>query len=254
MSKKKRSGYHVRKQMKALEIQLFENGRAMDEGPQKKKWTKHDVRSIRPLTPAQEEMFHAFYNGGNICAHGSAGTGKTFLALYLALNEILTQNELHKIIIVRSPVQLRELGHMPGDLEDKISFYETPYKDIMAELCGRGSTFSDMKEAGLIEFMPTTFIRGLTWDNAIVIVDEGQNMTFHEINSVMTRLGQHSRIIFTGDLPQSDLTRRNDISGMEKFMKVAESMESFDDVAFTKHDIVRSDFVKEWIIASEEVA
>jgi len=253
--KKNRNSNRVRKQIKTLELQLVENGRAMDEGPQKKKkWTKFDIQSVQPLTPAQEEMFHAFYQGQNICAHGSAGTGKTFLALYLALNEIVEQgNGLDRIIIVRSPVQLRELGHMPGDLEEKISFYETPYKDILSELCHRTSTFDDMKDAGLVKFMPTTFIRGLTWDNAIVIIDEGQNMTFHEINSVMTRLGQSSKIIFTGDLPQSDLTKRNDDSGMARFMKVAEDMRSFDSVAFTTSDIVRSEFVKEWIIASEAV-
>ena len=255
MARKKNRGSHrVRKQIKNLELQLVENGRAMDEGPQKKKkWTTHDVQAIKPLTPAQEEMFHSFCQGQNICAHGSAGTGKTFLALYLAINEVIEQgNGADKIIIVRSPVQLREIGHMPGDLEEKISFYETPYKDIMADLFRRPATFDNMKEAGLIEFMPTTFIRGLTWDNAIVIVDEGQNMTFHEINSIMTRLGDNSRIIFTGDLPQSDLTKRNDVSGMEQFMKIASEMDAFDSVAFTKHDIVRSEFVKSWIIASEE--
>lgn len=257
MAKKKTRGSNrVRKQIKSLELQLIENGRAMDQGPQKKKkWTKHDVRAIKPLTTTQEDMFHAFYQGQHICAHGSAGTGKTFLALYLAINEIIEQGAgASRIIIVRSPVQLREIGHMPGDLEEKISFFETPYKDIMADLFGRTSTYDNMKEAGIIEFMPTTFIRGLTWDNAIVVVDEGQNMSFHEINSIMTRLGENSRIIFTGDLPQSDLTRRNDISGMAQFMRIAENMRDFSDVGFTKHDIVRSNFVKQWIIASEDAA
>ena len=256
MSKKRRNT-HVRKQIRTLELQLIENGRAMDEGPQrKKKWTKHDIKSIHPLTPAQEEMFHSFFQGQHICAHGSAGTGKTFLALWLALNEIVEQDsDNDQIVIVRSPVQLREIGHMPGDLDEKLSFYETPYKDILAELCGRHSTYDDMKDAGLVRFMPTTFIRGLTWDNSIVIIDEGQNMTFHEINSIMTRLGQNSRIIFTGDHPQSDLcSKRNEESGMARMMKICDEMKRFDCIEFTKHDIVRSDFVKEWIIATEEVA
>jgi len=254
--KKNRGSNRVRKQIKSLELQLIENGRAMDQGPQKKKkWTKHDIHAVKPLTATQEEMFHSFYQGQHICAHGSAGTGKTFLALYLAINEVIEQGiGASRIIIVRSPVQLREIGHMPGDLEEKISFFETPYKDIMADLFNRSATYDNMKEAGIIEFMPTTFIRGLTWDDAIVIVDEGQNMSFHEINSIMTRLGENSRIIFTGDLPQSDLTRRNDISGMGQFMKIAENMKDFSSVGFTKHDIVRSNFVKRWIIASEEVA
>lgn len=256
MAKKQKCERRFRKQINTLELQLIENNRrAMESGSRKKKkWTEHDIESIRPLTPAQEEMFHAFYQGQHICAHGSAGTGKTFLALYLAIKEVIVKNNgIDRIIIVRSPVQLREIGHMPGDLEDKISFYETPYKDILAELCHRSSTFDDMKDAGLIQFMPTTFIRGLTWDNAIVIVDEGQNMTFHEINSIMTRLGAHSRIIFTGDLPQSDLTRRNDNSGMGHFMRICEDMKSFDSIHFTVHDIVRSEFVKSWIVASEAV-
>jgi len=255
MSKKRRNT-RVRKQIQNLELQLVENGRAMSEGPQrKKKWTKHDIKSIHPLTPAQEEMFHSFFQGQHICAHGSAGTGKTFLALWLALNEVVEQNGSGQIVIVRSPVQLREIGHMPGDLDEKLSFFETPYKDILAELCGRFSTYDDMKDAGLVRFMSTTFIRGLTWDNSIVIIDEGQNMTFHEINSVMTRLGQNSRVIFTGDHAQSDLNaKRNEESGMAKMMKVVDDMESFDSIQFTKEDIVRGDFVKEWIIATEEVA
>ena len=129
----------------------------------------------------------------------------------------------------------------PHDLE------KIPNKTVHDEVV------DDMEDAGLIEFIPTTFIRGLTWDNAIVIIDEGQNMTFHEINSIMTRLGTHSKVIFTGDLPQSDLTRRNDVSGMQQFLDIACTMNDFDCVHFTTNDIVRSDFVKSWIVASEAV-
>jgi len=255
MARKNNRGSHrVRKQIKNLELSLVTNGRAMDEGPQKKKkWTTHDVRPIQPLTQAQKDMFHMFYQGQNICAHGSAGTGKTFLALFLAINEVIEQgNRIDKIIIVRSPVQLRELGHMPGDLDEKISFYETPYKDIMAELFSRGATFEDMKEAGLIKFMPTTFIRGLTWDNAIVIVDEFQNMTISEIDSVITRLGDNSRVIMCGDVShQCDL--RKEKTGAGDAVKILDKMDSFSLVQFFKEDIVRSELVKSWITTREDL-
>ena len=156
------------------------------------------------------------------------------------------------MIIVRSVVPTREIGFLPGDLNDKVSVYETPYKDICAELIGRSSTYDDMKEAGIVQFMPTSFIRGLTWDNAIVVVDECQNMTFHEINSIVTRLGQNSRIIFTGDTNQTDL--RPVDCGMTKMLSVVDNIETFAKVKFTTDDIVRSNIVKSWIVAAEAVA
>ena len=242
-------GKHERGQQ-VFDMEL--NIHAMNEGPRKKHWSIHDLKAVQPLTSLQEDMFHAWYNDFNICAHGSAGTGKTFLALYLALTDVLEQNA-QRIIIVRSAVPTREVGHLPGTLEEKVAAYEVPYRDILHELVGRASTYDNMKDAGLIEFMPTSFIRGLTWDNAIVVVDEGENMTFHEIYSIMTRLGDNSRVIFTGDLVQTDLDKkRNDVSGMAHFMDVIKNMSCFTSVKFTKHDIVRSGFVKSWIIATEE--
>ena len=199
-------------------------------------------------------MFHAWFNDKNLCAYGSAGTGKTFLALYLAINEVI-QKRQHRIIIVRSAVPTREVGFLPGDLEEKTALYELPYHDIMWELVGRHSTYQDMKDAGLIEFVTTSFIRGLTWDNAIVIVDEAENMTFHEIDSIMTRVGENTRVIVAGDIKQTDLdgSRKNGTSGIQDSIKVFDKMGGFECIAFNKYDIVRSDFVKSWIIASEEV-
>lgn len=238
-----------------LENALLKNGHANRDGPARKKWTTHDLANVKPLTPTQEEMFHSFFNNQHICAYGSAGTGKTFLALYLALTAVLRRpQEQSKIIIVRSVVPTREVGHLPGTLEEKTIPYEIPYRDILHELVGRHSTYDDMKSAGLIEFMTTSFIRGLTWEDAIVIVDEGQNMSFHEINSIMTRLGENSRVIFTGDLNQSDLTRKYDASGMNRFLRVTKNMNEFDQIRFTLHDIVRSAFVKAWITATETIA
>lgn len=241
-------------ELKSLSMALTLNGAAQIENNNRKKsWNIRDLKNIKPLTPAQEDLFHAWHNNKHTCAHGSAGSGKTFLALYLALSEILT-NQQNRIIIVRSAVPTRDVGFLPGTLDEKVAQYETPYHNILYELIGRPSTYSDMKEQGLIEFMTTSFIRGLTWDNAIVIVDEGENMTFHEIDSIMTRIGTNSRIIFAGDLKQTDLDgKKGNVTGMSDAIRVFSEMKDFECVQFNKHDIVRSDFVKSWITASETV-
>ena len=237
-----------------LETLVFNNTKAMEEGGQKKNWSPHDLVTITPLTPVQEEMFIHFYQGDHICAHGSAGTGKTFLAMYLALSEIFKKDsKQNKVIIIRSAVSTRDIGFMPGDYDEKIALYEMPYIDICDELTQKYNSYQDLKAAGRIKFMSTSFIRGVTWDNAIVIVDEGQNMTFHEINSIMTRMGVNSKMLFLGDMPQTDLRKfKNDTTGMGNFLQIIKKMSSFADIHFTHHDIVRSDFVKSWIIASEE--
>lgn len=250
MPKKKAS--RKNNEIKFLEDSLNNNGAAQFYGPKQKKWSTHDLKTIKPLTPSQQDFFHAFFENDHICAHGSAGTGKTYLAFYLALNEILNpKTPQNRIIVVRSVVPTREIGFLPGDLNEKVSVYESPYKDICAELIGRPSTYDDMKESGLIKFMPTSFIRGLTWEDAIVIVDECQNMCFHEINSIVTRLGQNSRIIFTGDTSQTDL--RPVECGMKKLLEVVGNIQTFETVTFTYHDIVRSDIVKSWIVATEQL-
>jgi phosphate starvation-inducible protein PhoH len=197
-------------------------------------------------------MFHAWFNGLNICTHGSAGTGKTFLAMYLAFSSVIDRRDQNRIIIVRSAVPTREIGFLPGTLEEKSALYELPYVDICHELIGRASTYENMKDAGVIEFMTTSFIRGLTWDNAVVVVDEAQNMTFHEIDSIMTRLGHNTRIIVNGDIKQTDLEgKKNGVCGMGQFMNIIKNMKEFTTVQYTVHDIVRSDLVKSWIKASE---
>ena len=250
MSRKKRS--KKQSEIEYLKALLDNNQKAIEEGPKRKKWSIHDLKSIKPLTPAQEDFFHAWMNGYNICAHGTAGTGKSFLSMYVALTEVLNKNQ-QKIIIVRSAVPTREIGFLPGDLEEKIAMYELPYHDIFAELLGRKASYQDMKDAGVVEFMTTSFIRGLTWDNAIVVVEEGENMTFHEINSIMTRIGDNSRVIFNGDIKQTDLNgKKNGKSGMSTFLQVIKEIKNFASIEFTIHDIVRSDFVKSWIAAVEQ--
>jgi phosphate starvation-inducible protein PhoH and related proteins len=253
MSRKRRSTKQA--DFEYLEMALRLNGHAKEDGPKRKNWSMHDLKTIAPLTPAQEEMFHAWFGGNNICAHGSAGTGKSFLAFYLALNEVLTQRQ-SKIILVRSAVPTREVGFLPGTLEEKMMQYEMPYHEILWELVGKSSTYQDMKDVGMIEFHSTSFLRGLTWDNAVVVVDEAENLTFHEVDNVMTRIGQNTRIIFTGDTRQTDLdgSQRQGSEGLSQAMRVFNNMNGFDCVQFNVHDIVRSDVVKSWIMACEEVA
>ncbi|MGI0076103.1 MAG: PhoH family protein [Nitrosopumilaceae archaeon] len=221
----------------------------------RKTWSLHDLKNIKPLTSTQEEMVHTFLNGQNVCAYGSAGTGKTFLSVYLALNEILNPNtKQHYIILVRSVVPTREVGYLPGTLEEKIALYEAPYHDIFAEIVGRGSTYKDMKDAKKVKFVTTSFIRGLTWNNAVIIIDEAQNMTMHELNSILTRVGINTRIIVAGDIQQSDIMHKTNGSGcgMAQFLKIIDNMREFEKIQFTTHDIVRSAFVKSWIIACEQ--
>ena len=249
-----------RNQRRTPEVELLLNKHTLNhkatlEGPKRKTWSIHDLKNIKPLNPTQEDVFQAWFQGSNICAHGSAGTGKTFLALYLAFIELFETKQQSRIILVRSAVPTREVGFVPGTLEEKTALYEAPYHDICHELMGRKSTYQDMKDAGKIEFMTTSFIRGLTWDNAIVLVDEGENMTFHEINSIMTRVGENSRVIFTGDLVQTDLDgRKNGICGMKQFLDVIDTMHEFASIEFTVDDIVRSGFCKAWITATQLTA
>lgn len=234
-------------------ILINNNLKAIEEGPAKKRWTKHDLKAVRPLTQNQHEMFRQYFQGDNIVAYGSSGTGKTYLALYLAMCDVLDGNKPQDhIIIVRSAVTTRDLGYMPGTLEEKVALFENPYRDILNDLFGKFGTYDSMKEQNIIRFVTTSYIRGLTWDNAIIIVDEGQNMTDHEIHSIMTRVGHNSRVIFTGDLAQNDLnSKTKEKTGMKRLLKIIEKMKEFSSICFTIDDIVRSDFVKSWIIASE---
>lgn len=253
MTRKRAQKAFARNNVYKLEKALVENGRAWEEGPKRKTWTRHDLNAITPMTPNQEEMFHDFMAGQNICAHGSAGTGKTYVAIFLALNEILNpKSDVNKLMIVRSAVSTRDVGHLPGTLEEKTMLYEAPYKDMFTDFMGRPATYQDMKEAGLVEFLTTSFIRGVTWDDCIIVVDEAQNMSFHEINTIMTRLGRNSRIIIVGDTIQTDLRKKGDESGMPKLLEVTHRMGRFTNIQFNRHDIVRSEFVKQWITAVED--
>ena len=213
-----------------------------------------DLKAIKPITDPQRQMFESYFSGNFILANGSAGTGKSFVAIYLALTDLLSKNSKQdQIIIVRSAVPSREIGFLPGTEDEKLEPYESPYQDIFAELFGRPTAYEKMKKRNKVKFIPTSFVRGLTWDNSVIVVDEIQNMTFYEINSVVTRLGVNSKLIIIGDQIQSYLYRRNnDQSGMQDFLKVVNMMDEIDHITFTSRDIVRCAFVKAWICALEE--
>jgi predicted ribonuclease YlaK len=187
--------------------------------------------------------------------HGSAGTGKTFIALYKALEEVLDKgNPFNKVVVCRSAVASRDIGHLPGNEMEKTEVYMRPYIDMCDVLFpDKHQVFERLQESKKIDWMITSFVRGITLDDAIIIVDECQNMNDMELNSIMTRIGQRSKVIFAGDFKQSDLyAKRNDMSGLKKFMVIADLMPSFKIFEFTPEDIVRSDIVKEYIIAREQ--
>ena len=211
-----------------------------------------DLKTFDPLTENQKLFFDAYKRGDYFVAlHGVAGTGKTFCALYKAIEEVMDRaNPFDKIIVVRSAVQGREIGHLPGDVNEKMEIYQQPYRQICDTLFGRKDAWDRLEEQGHIEFISTSFIRGMSFDDAIIIVDEMQNMTFEEIDTVMTRVGYRSKIIWCGDYRQTDLNKKkNDVSGILKFFDIAYHMNAFTKIEFTVDDIVRSSLVKDYILA-----
>lgn len=214
-----------------------------------------ELKTFEPLTTNQSKFFEAYKRGDYFTMlYGSAGTGKSFIACYKAIEEVLDKtSSFHRVVIVRSAVQSRDLGFTPGSVEEKMSLYEQPYMQIYHTLFGRRDAYEALKECGRIEFISTSFIRGMSFDDAIIIVDECQNMTWEELSTIMTRVGYRSKIIFCGDYKQTDLYRNNkDKSGLVKFHKVARTMPSFTNIEFTTDDIVRSSLVKDFLIAVEK--
>ena len=225
----------------------------------KKPINKDLMRSIEPLTENQKELFRCYENNQNLVAYGCAGTGKTFITLYNALQDVLDEKSPYeKIYIVRSLVATREIGFLPGDHEDKSSLYQIPYKNMVKYMFQMPSDadfemlYGNLKSQESIKFWSTSFLRGTTLDNAIVIVDEFQNLNFHELDSIITRVGENTRICFCGDARQSDLTKSNEKNGIVDFLSILRKMESFDIIEFGVDDIVRSGLVKEYIVAKME--
>ena len=209
-----------------------------------------DLLTFQPITENQQKTYDAYKKDKHLLLHGIAGTGKTFLSLYLSLEEVLDPSTVYDdVFIVRSVVSTRDIGFLPGDEQEKVSIYEAPYRSICRELFGIKDSYDALKQQNNVKFMSTSFIRGITINNAVVIVDECQNLNFHELDSIITRIGKNSKIIFCGDYTQTDLTRDNDKRGIINFMKIVKSIPEFETVEFGIDDIVRSDFLKSYIIA-----
>ena len=218
------------------------------------------MRDIGPLTENQQILFNAYAENKNLVAFGCAGTGKTFITLYNALKDVLDpESPYEKIYIVRSLVATREIGFLPGDHEDKSSLYQIPYKHMVKYMFEMPTEadfqmlYSNLKAQGTIDFWSTSFIRGTTFDRTIVIVDEYQNLNFHELDSIMTRIGEDSKIMFCGDATQSDLVKQNERNGVVDFMRVLRLMPSVGLIEFGVEDIVRSGLCKEYILAKMEL-
>jgi predicted ribonuclease YlaK len=212
-----------------------------------------ELKKIYPMTENQKKVFDLYNEGKNLVVYGSAGSGKSFLSLYLGLKEMLDEAAFSKIVILRSAVATRDLGFLPGTEREKISVYEAPYRSIINELFGRADAYDIMKQKDIIEFESSSFLRGLTYANCLIFVDEIQNMTLHEISTIVTRLGENSKIIFAGDVRQSDLNERKENSGVKDLISIATIMPEFSLVEFTVDDIVRSDIVKSFLIAKEKL-
>jgi phosphate starvation-inducible protein PhoH len=213
-----------------------------------------ELQDAEPLNGKQHEFFANYAGGKSQVLAGSAGTGKTFMTLFKAFEEILKAKvNYRRIVIIRSAVATRDIGHLPGTLEEKQAIYEIPYVGICNELFGRGDAYALMKKNGIIDFMLTSYVRGITLDETIVIVDEFQNLTAHEADSIVTRLGKGSKIIFCGDTCQTDFTRNNE-KDIDKFIAVVNRMPQWFDInEFESGDIVRSGIVKEYIKTKERM-
>ena len=211
------------------------------------------LRTISPLTLNQSSTFKAFEQGKHLLLHGVAGTGKTYISLYLALNEVLNKSRYKQIVIIRSVVPSRDMGFLPGTAKDKDRVYEDPYKMICDDLFSRGDGYEILKTKRLVDFNTTSFLRGVTFNDAIIIVDECQNMIGQELDTVMTRVGNNCRIVFCGDFRQTDLAKHEEKRGLLTFMNILDKMSCFEKIEFGKEDIVRSALVKSYIISKLEL-
>ena len=215
---------------------------------------------IAPLNDNQKRLFDSYKKGKHLVAYGCAGTGKTFISLYNAISDVLSENTPYEqIYLVRSLVATREIGFLPGDHEDKADIYQIPYKNMVKYMFQMPSDadfemlYGNLKAQDTIKFWSTSFLRGTTLDNSIIIVDEFQNLNFHELDSIITRVGENSKICFCGDASQSDLIKTNDRNGVVDFMNILRKMPSFDIIEFGIDDIVRSGLVKEYLTAKIEI-
>lgn len=247
--------------MRANVISIIQDEASLSQTQSKRKNIKRNftenLKNVTPLTDAQNTAFEKWDSGNHLILDGSAGTGKTYLSLAMAFEEVMDKSTpIEKVVIFRSAVPSRDIGFMPGDHKEKTDLYSKPYRNIVHELFKDPNAWDYLEQSGNLMFESTSFIRGITLDNTVIIADEMQNMNFAELNTIMTRVGKNTRMIFSGDYHQSDFTafkQCEEKQGILKFLKILDSMDSFEHVNFTWEDIVRSDIVKEYIIAKEKL-
>ena len=210
------------------------------------------LKNLDLLTKNQESAYKSFKDGNNLILSGSAGTGKTYLAAHFGMQLALDKDEpQNKVVIVRSALPTRDMGYLPGTKEEKEAAYTDPYINLFTELFQDKEAWNKLIQLGNLEFLTTSFIRGLTINDAVVIVDEAQNCTMHELSSVITRLGENCKFIICGDYYQSDLIKQNDKDGLYAFINILNNMKHFDHIEFTWEDIVRSGLVRDFIMTKE---
>lgn len=217
--------------------------------------TKTSLKNIEPMTVNQSKTFDAFQNDKNLMLHGCAGTGKTFIMIYLAMKAVLSRRvEQTKVVIVRSMLPTRDIGFLPGDEEDKSYLYQVPYQNMVRFMFKQpdersfDQLYNNLRNQGTVDFLSTSFLRGVTIDNGVIIVDECQNLNFHELDTIITRVGQDTKIIFAGDIQQTDLTKTNDRNGILDFVNIMQQMKEMDCIEFDIGDIVRSGLLKSYLI------
>lgn len=214
----------------------------------------NEIETIEPITDNQSKAFKHWADGNHLIMSGSAGTGKTFMGLYFALKAMMENPLLyHRVMIIRSLVATRDSGHLPGTKEEKEEPYKLPYKNLCDEIFGYEGAYAKLESSKQLQFETTSYIRGTTFDNCIIVVDEMQNMNFHELDSVITRVGLDCRIIFAGDYRQTDFRWADEKEGILKFLEIVDQMRFFRRVDFGWHDIVRSDFVRDYIMTKEQL-
>ena len=221
----------------------------------KKEISSSDLVEVKPITDNQKLVFESYKKGLNQFLFGCAGTGKTFVSLYLGLRDVLkNETAYERVVVVRSLIPTREIGFLPGDEEDKAALYQVPYSNMVQFMFKQPNAqafsmlYDRLKAQGSFYFLSTSFLRGLTFDNSIIIVDECQNLNFHELDTIITRVGQDSKIIFCGDFMQTDLTKMGERNGLHDFLRILEEMKQFNCVEFDIGDIVRSGFVRDYLI------
>ncbi len=210
-----------------------------------------ELIEAKPLTITQERVFQDYKHGEHLVLSGFAGTGKSFISVYLALNSV-ANGEYDKLVIVRAAQPVRDQGFLPGSSEEKSAVYELPYENICTDLYNRGDAYTLLKQKDIIEFLSTSYIRGITLDNCVLFIDEAASLNEHEINSILTRVGENCRVIFSGDYRQSDLTKTSDKQGFVKALNRLKKMQDVSFIEFQIEDIIRSSFVKSWILSEYE--